>query len=184
MKLNIHAEDVPLEQDLERAFPPSKQKLWDLIRPTGKLRVQVALGWVPGTRPEISIPVATVTEGSLEMMSFPYSLEHVTARFAFGHDDRVNQDRLSILAFQGRHDETVIRTDDSGQSFVLCPSADDPVGEWRVRLGKLIVDDLIPDRTLAPASRRPACATPSSARPAGKRVAKGDGRTPRNAAAG
>jgi hypothetical protein len=148
LKLNIHAEDVPLEQDLERAFPPSKQKLWDLIRPTGKLQVQVALGWVPGTRPEISIPVATVTEGSLEMMSFPYSLEHVTARFAFGHDDRVNQDRLSILAFQGRHDETVIRTDDSGQSFVLCPSADDPVGEWRVRLGKLIVDDLIPDRTL------------------------------------
>lgn len=148
LKLDIHAEGVPLEAELERACPPSTQKLWDLIYPTGNLRTQIALRWVPGTKCEVTIPEAAVTEGTLEVKSFPFSLDHVTARFMFGREPGSNRDRLSIISFEGHHDETVIWTDNHGRCFVLCPSADDPVGEWRVRLDHLNVRDLIPDRTL------------------------------------
>ncbi|HUE17269.1 MAG TPA: hypothetical protein VMR25_24165 [Planctomycetaceae bacterium] len=148
LNLNIHAEDAPLDEELQRSFPPPTQTLWDLIYPTGKLRTQIALRWVPGRKPDITIPEATVTEGSLEVKSFPFSLDHVSASFTYGREPGSDQDRLSIVAFEGHHDETVIWTDNRGRSFVLCPSADDPVGEWRVRLERLGVRDLIPDRTL------------------------------------
>ena len=139
---------MPLEEELAQAFPASSRKLWDLIYPTGKVRTQVSLRWVPGSRPDIVIPEATITEGSLEVKSFPFSLDHVTATVMYGRDIGTNQDRLSIVSFDGHHDETLIRADDPRQCFVLCPSPDDPVGEWRVHLGRLMVEGLVPDRTL------------------------------------
>ena len=148
LQLHIDADDVPLEDELQRAFPASSQKLWDLIYPTGKLRTQIVLDWVPGTKPEIAIPNATITDGTLEVKSFPFSLDHVNGKFMFGRDPRTGQDRVSIVSFEARHDETLIWTNGPARSFVLCPSTDDPLGEWRVRLQSLAVRDLIPDRTL------------------------------------
>jgi hypothetical protein len=175
LNLAIHAEDAPLEEELKHAFPPATQRLWDLINPTGKLRTQVSLRWVPGprNRPEITIPEAMVTEGSLEMKSFPFSLEHVKASFAFGREPGSDQDRLSIVAFEGQHDETLVWTDDPRRCFVLCPSADDPVGEWRVRLGHLNVRDLIPDRTLRRALPAGLRNTVKALDPQGKMTLKG-----------
>jgi hypothetical protein len=148
--LGIHAEDVPIEADLQRACPASTRKLWELIYPTGKLRQQIRLHWVPGTPLDIDIPEATITEGTLEVKSFPFSMDHVTARFMFGREPRTKKEKLTIVSFEGRHDETLIWTDSPAQrhSFVLCPAPDDPAGEWRVRLDRLNVRDLIPDRTL------------------------------------
>jgi hypothetical protein len=148
LNLTVHAEDVPLEEELAQAFPPTTRRLWDLIYPTGKVRTQISLRWVPGARPEIVIPEATITEGSLEVKSFPFSLDHVTATVMYGRDTGSDQDRLSIVSFEGHHDETLIRADNPRQCFVLCPSPDDPVGEWRVHLGRLMVEGLVPDRTL------------------------------------
>ena len=82
------------------------------------------------------------------MKSFPFSLDHVTASFMYGREPGSNQDRLSIVSFEGHHDETLIWTENRGISFVFCPPADDPVGEWRTAAGTLKVRDLIPDRTL------------------------------------
>jgi hypothetical protein len=148
LELAIHAENVPLEAELERACPASTQKLWDLIYPTGNLRTQIKMRWVPGGKLDLSIPEATVTDATLEVKSFPFTLDHITAKFMYGAEPRTNKTKLTIVAFEGHHDETVIWTDDRGISFVLCPPADDPVGEWRLRLQGLHVRDLIPDRTL------------------------------------
>jgi hypothetical protein len=148
LKLEIQADDVAIGRDFQQAFPASSQKLWDLVYPTGKLKTRVVLSWNPGSKPAIDVPVAVVTDGSLEIRSFPYPLEHVTARFAYGRDPNSGADRILVLAFQGWHDATKIRVNDSGQSFILCPAADDPVGEWRIRLERLLVDDLTPDHTL------------------------------------
>lgn len=148
LKLDIHAENIPLEAELERACPPNAQKLWELIYPTGSLRTQINLHWIPGTKPDLVIPEATVTDATLDVKPFPFSLDHVTARFMFGREPRTDKDKLTIVSFEGHHDETVIWTDKRAISFALCPAPDDPIGEWRLRLGGLHVRDLIPDRTL------------------------------------
>jgi AsmA-like C-terminal region len=148
LKLEIHAENIPLEAELQRACPENTQKLWALVGPMGNLRTQIKLDWIPGTKPEIVIPDATVTDATIEAKSFPFSLDHITAKFMFGREPRTNKDKLTIVSFEGHHDETIIWTDKRSVSFVLCPPGDDPIGEWRLRLGQLHVRDLTPDRTL------------------------------------
>ncbi len=148
LKLQIQAENVPLEAALERACPPSTQKMWDLIYPTGNLRTLIKLHWIPGTKPDLVIPEAKVTDATLEVKSFPFALDHVKASFMFGREPGTNQDKLTIVSFEGHHDETVVYTDNRAISFVLCPPAEDPIGEWRLRLESLHVRDLTPDRTL------------------------------------
>jgi hypothetical protein len=150
LSLMLRAEDAPLNKDLEAAFPPSTQKLWDLVWPTGKAGAQVTINWIPGrgNKPEITIPEATISEGSVQIRSFPYPLDHVTARFEFRYDPKAQRDMIRILAFEGSHDETHLRTEDAGRSFVLCPAPEDPLGQWRLRFERLVVDDLVPDRAL------------------------------------
>ena len=148
LKLEIHAENIPLEAELQRACPENTQKLWSLIGPMGNLRTQIKLDWIPGTKPDIVIPEATVTDATIEAKSFPFSLDHITAKFMFGREPGTNKDKLTIVSFEGHHDETIIWTDKRSVSFVLCPPGDDPIGEWRLRLGQLHVRDLTPDRTL------------------------------------
>ncbi len=148
LKLDIQAESIPLEAELERACPPSTQKLWNLIYPTGNLGTLIKLHWIPGSKPDLVIPEAKVTDATLEVKSFPFALDHVTASFMFGREPGTNQDKLTIVSFEGHHDETVVWTDNRAISFVLCPPAEDPIGEWRLRLERLHVRDLIPDRTL------------------------------------
>jgi hypothetical protein len=134
LKLEIHAENVPLEAELERACPPNTQKLWDLIYPTGSLRTQIKLHWIPGSKLDLVIPEATVTDATLEVKSFPFTLDHITAKFMYGREPGTDKDKLTIVSFEGHHDETVIWADDRAISFVLCPAAEDPIGEWRLRL--------------------------------------------------
>ncbi len=148
LKLDIVGNDVAIERDFEQAFPAPTQKLWDLVYPTGKLNTHVLLTWHPGSKPEIDVPVAVVTDGSMEIRAFPYPLDHVTAQFAYGRDPSSDKDRITIVRFQGRHDETKIRIDERQLSFILCPPADDPIGEWRIHLQRLLVNGLNPDQTL------------------------------------
>ena len=150
LTLDVRAEDVAIEREFEQAFPEYAQKLWDLVYPTGKLKTQVLLTWNPGSKPQITVPSALVTDGSLEIRSFPYPLDHVTAHFAYGRDPSSAGDRILISAFRARHDETRISIDDRGQgnALILCPPADDPIGEWRIHLEPLVVEGLNPDQTL------------------------------------
>jgi hypothetical protein len=155
LKLDIGATDVPIERDFEQAFPEYSRKMWDLMFPSGTLKTQVSLTWHPGSKPQIDVPLAVVNDGSLEIRSFPYPLDHVNAQFAYGRDPGSNSDRILIFAFQAQHDETRITIDPrpSGpdgrqQSFILCPPADDPVGEWRIHLQRMHIDALNPDQTL------------------------------------
>jgi AsmA-like C-terminal region len=155
LKLDIGATDVALERDFEQAFPEYSRKMWDLIFPSGKLKTQVSLTWNPGSKPLIEVPLAIVSDGSLEIRSFPYPLDHVNAQFAYGRDPGSNSDRILIFAFQAQHDETRITIDPVAagpdgrqQSFILCPPADDPIGEWRIHLQRMHVDALNPDQTL------------------------------------
>jgi AsmA-like C-terminal region len=148
LKLDIFAEKIPLEAELERACPPSTEKLWALINPTGNLRTLIKLRWIPGTKPDLVIPEAKISDATLEVKSFPFTLDHVTASFMYGREPGTDKDKLSIVSFEGHHDETVIWTDNRSVSFVLCPPAEDPIGEWRLRLDHLHVRDLTPDRTL------------------------------------
>jgi hypothetical protein len=147
LKLEIGAENVAIERDFEQAFPAYAQRLWDLVYPTGKLKTYIKLLWNPGSKPRIEVPVADVTDGSMEIRSFPYPVDHVSAQFAYGPDPNSNCDRILILGFQAQHDETKIRIIDGG-AFILCPPADDPIGEWRIHLQRLRVDGLNPDQTL------------------------------------
>lgn len=147
--LKISTEQIPIENDLERSFPSSTQKLWNLIFPTGRLRADVLVNWTPGSKAAVTVPFARLTNGTLEIKSFPYPLENVSGRFEFGRDPEAACDRLTILEFKAKHDGTSIAIDDErGGAYVLCPEADDPIGEWQLRLSNLIVDDLVPDRTL------------------------------------
>jgi hypothetical protein len=148
LKLDIIGDDVAIERDFELAFPAPTQKLWDLVYPTGKLNTHVLLTWHPGSKPEIDVPVAVVTDGSMEIRSFPYPVDHVAAQFAYGRDPNSDKDRILILGFQARHDETKIRLDERQPSFILCPPADDPIGEWRIHLQRLLVNGLNTDQTL------------------------------------
>jgi len=126
--------------------------LWDLIRPSGTLRSHIVVNWRPGAKPTVSIPEASVTDGSLEISAFPFPLERVTTRFAYGPDPSTQHDKISILSFQGRHDDTKVliprfRSADESLAFILCPASDDPMSEWRVHIEGLQVDDLVPDST-------------------------------------
>jgi hypothetical protein len=151
LKLAISAQNAPLENDLRQAFSPVIQRLWDLLSPAGKVEVLVGLDWSPGTKPTISVPRAVITEGSLAIRTFPYSLEHVTAQLSYSHDPAAGEDRVFIDSFEGRHDETRVRIERppagrTSKSVALWSTKESPA-EWRVRLDPLYVDDLVPDRT-------------------------------------
>jgi hypothetical protein len=152
LKLDIHADNVAIEREFEQAFPAYAQKLWDMVYPSGKLKTHILLSWNPGSKLQIEVPVAVVTDGTLEIHSFPYPLDHVNAQFAYGRDPSSGSDRILIVAFQAQHDETKISIDNRRnvpvQSHILCPPADDPIGEWLIHLEPLRVEDLNPDQTL------------------------------------
>ncbi|MCC7420682.1 MAG: hypothetical protein IT428_10390 [Planctomycetaceae bacterium] len=134
LALTINATDLPLDQSLELALPETLRKLWDDLAPAGTLKsVETKIDWVPGEKPEITLPSLQITKGSIMPKAFPYFIDQVESTGSW------SQGRLDITSFTGRHDDTPL----SAEGF--CETS--PDGEWRLRFQNASAQNLIMDRS-------------------------------------
>jgi hypothetical protein len=121
-----------LDQSLQMALPKPQQKLWDEFAPRGQFNAETRLVWTPGELPQVDIN-AQLSNAGFELKAFPYPLDEVNGALS------LTNHTLTIRSLSGRHDDTKVRVE-TGWGEV------GPTGEWRVRLEKLEVDDLDPNR--------------------------------------
>lgn len=133
LALSVNGAGAFFDKPLYRALPDRLRRLWDELSPGGQFDLGVDLDWTQGRHVEVSIPWCTVKNGTMHVKSFPYTFEKINARFSFA------QDRLEVLSFDARHDETRVR---AAKGFADIYED----GEWKLRLNEFFADDLIPDR--------------------------------------
>ncbi|MCH7990048.1 MAG: AsmA-like C-terminal domain-containing protein, partial [Planctomycetes bacterium] len=139
LELNLSATNAQFEPELKQALPVALQKVWEDFQPIGKLNVNdILIHWIPGRPVEITLPSIEISDASFEMRAFPLPIQNVRAKLSYKRMKKTGTEIVTIHSFSGMHDETVIRA--KGFSTFA------PNGDWRVRLTKLNVDDLISTR--------------------------------------
>jgi hypothetical protein len=139
LELNLSATNAQFEDQLKQALPVALQRVWEDFQPHGKLNVHdILIHWIPGRPIEITLPSIEISDASFEMRAFPLPITNAKAKLSYKSDKKSETDNVTIHSFSGLHDETVIRAE--GESTFAAN------GDWRVRLTKLDVDDLVSTR--------------------------------------
>ncbi len=148
LDLTFHATNVPLEQELHHALPPTSAQLWSDLRLGGTLqqvsiqihndqtRKQAELDIRAVQQPSTGSadPAATVEEPlSMRPVWFPYPVKEITGSI------RYRDGQLTVQDFAARHGDTRIRTHANGifQND----------GSWSLNLAEISVDSLRLDET-------------------------------------
>jgi hypothetical protein len=139
LELNLSATNAQFEPQLKQALPVSLKKVWEDFQPLGKLNVnKIHLHWIPGRKVEIDLPSIEISDARFVMRAFPLTIKNARAKLSYKQIKKTGTDVVTIHSFSGMHDKTVIRAE--GYSTFA------PNGDWRVRLKKLNVDDLVSNR--------------------------------------
>lgn len=140
LNLTVIGENVAIDSSLRDAFQKHQQSAWDAFSPAGTIdRTVINVKKQPGRRALISLPELNISDGRMEMRSFPYEIETVSAELSY------EPGWLTIRNIKGRHNDTKL----DGNGFVQIESN----GNWRARFIRFNVDDLVPDQTLLNAMR-------------------------------
>ena len=144
LTLNYACRDLPLEEELRRAFPPNMQEVWSSLRPQGTIdQLNLQLLYHPVTD-KIELGIVAVKwpqqhnrEGqpiSLLPEAFPYRLNDVQGEIRY-RDGQVAFESLSAV-----HNNA--RVNVSG----FCQFGED--GSWRLQFSELNTEGLTIDRDL------------------------------------
>lgn len=144
LRLDFLATDLPLDDELQQALPPSGQRAWSQLRPRGTLdNVVVGVRLPAGaTAPEIEAtaekrPARQNVDGrtlSVRPVAFPYQVDNLTGSVRYRAGEFV------IEQLRGEHGRTVLQS--SGACVVR------PDGVWRLDLGGVSIDRLHVDHDL------------------------------------
>ncbi|QGJ69181.1 Hypothetical protein PBC10988_8490 [Planctomycetales bacterium 10988] len=125
LRLGFSVADVPLDNQLQRAVPPKIQRLWQSMRPIGKLQMQGEILNFPGQPLQISLK-SKVKNWTLWPTFFPYRLEEVQGSFQF------EQGVLVLQNCEAQHGNVRVAT--HGQCDF------DQLGNWQLRLEDLAIE--------------------------------------------
>ncbi|MBI1311852.1 hypothetical protein GC176_11215 [bacterium] len=151
LDLQIVTENAAIDDSLRQATRPvpSLAKLWSEISPAGRIRRLVtSLNWIPGRPLSVVIPEISLTDARMKLRCFPYEVTRIASEL------RYKDGWLLIDSFEGRHQETVLRThpnpdsDGNGTARPFNYIRFDPNGEWLARFGRWSAEELYPDETL------------------------------------
>ncbi len=136
LSLQFVGKEVPLDDDLLRALPPSVQKAWTEVRPRGRVDLVAEIYHSTGlAKPSIRVAMSPRPDStSIEPRCFPYPMNIVDGTFNY-QDGKVIM--TNVLA---SHSRTTIRTNGSGEFR--------PDGSWQLRLENLSADRLAARRDL------------------------------------
>ncbi len=134
--LLLNASDVPLEDELRDALPPSMRQVWTDLKPRGMIDLAADLHYVDDANLlSVSVraqPRSEIT--SIEPAQFPYRLEKLQGTLAY------RDGRATLEHFKGEHG--AVKFAANGVCDCL------PGGGWHLRLERLAVDQLRVDRDL------------------------------------
>ena len=142
--LNLVAEKVPLDEELQGALPPAAQRLWNQLRPAGQVNLsELEIRYRTGE------PTAQVRftaqplpdRSSIEPVAFPYRLEKLQGTLFFA------QNQIFWKGFRGEHGQVRVAADLFGRF--------QPDGAWQLEMENLFVDRLPLDRELTKALPEP-----------------------------
>ncbi len=86
-RFRIEIDDMPLDGDLRAALKPASQKVWDLFKPSGKVRARGRVEHAEGSAPE-RIPLdLTFSGGTACYANFPYELRNIEGEVHLDGDD-------------------------------------------------------------------------------------------------
>jgi hypothetical protein len=136
LSLQFVGKEVPLDDDLLRALPPSVQRAWSELRPRGRVDLIAEIYHQTGlAKPSIRVQVQPRPDSaSVEPRFFPY-LMNVNEGTVDYRDGRV-----TLAGVNASHGRTTIRTNGSGDFR--------PDGSWQFQLEGLTADRLSAKRDL------------------------------------
>lgn len=151
LDLQIVVENAELDDSLRKAAAPVPilARAWADVAPAGRIkRLVSSINYVPGQPVSVVLPEIKLADARMKLRSFPYEITRISS------DLRYKDGWLLIDSFEGRHQETVIRThsnpdvDENGVARPFNYVRFDPNGEWLARFGRWSAESLYPDETL------------------------------------
>jgi hypothetical protein len=151
LDLQIVTENAELDDTLRKATEPipTLARIWSDVAPAGRIKRLVStINYVPGQPVSVILPEIKVADARMKLRSAPYEITRINS------DLRYKDGWLLIDSFEGRHQETVIRThanpdvDENGIARPFNYVHFDPSGEWLARFGRWSATGLYPDETL------------------------------------
>ena len=134
LNLQITAQKIALDEELQQALPHGMRQLWAQLRPAGDINTAIKFNFISATK-DLNLSVATdLNKIRIEPVFFPYRMENLSGRVDYenGHA-RFSQ----LVANHGKTNFTA-----SGN----CHFA--PAGNWTCHFTELNVDRLRMDREL------------------------------------
>lgn len=151
LDMTFQAADVPFDRDLYTAITtaaPDLKAVFDELNPGGDIEARdIRLQWVPGRKPEIALPRLRLTEGRVELKSFPYTWSDVDVTLRRDGESRVVIENLSAKHQDGMLTLNRARGDDGPGTRQVSYAESMPDG-WRVWLFGLQLRDLVIDQDL------------------------------------
>ncbi len=150
LALTVNAHNVPLDQQLREATVtanPDLAAVWEELNPSGSIDAEgIEVTWVPGTSPQIVLPSMRLERGTVELSSFPFPWDDVTADLSW-RDGRVDLKRA-----EGRHNGTFVVIEGQGPDDpAFFELAERERFNWRLHLPKITVRQLDPGDEFAAA---------------------------------
>jgi len=136
LNLQFSAQQIPLDEDLRKAVPPSVQKAWADLRPRGRTDITAHVHHLPGyARPNIRVTIRPRPESaSVRPTFFPYLIEGLAGAITY------HEGQLLLSQMRGHHGNTTIRTNGDGTFH--------PQGDWQFQLVGLSADRVTASRDL------------------------------------
>lgn len=150
--LNFTCTDIPLEDELRKALPPTSQRIWDELRPRGTIdHMDLAIAF-PDENGALDVDIraqkwrrdellqserkysAASRTISIEPRSFPWLMDEVVGAVHF------RRGVVQLLGVTARHGNVQIATGGDCQEL--------PDGRWQLRFQDVQVDRLFPERDL------------------------------------
>jgi len=138
--LQMTADQVPLDEELRDALPPSAQRLWNQLRPAGRVNLpELEIRYRTGQpAAQVRFTAQPIAErASIEPVPFPYRMEKLQGTIFFA------QDQVFWQGFRAEHEGVRISADVFGRF-----QSD---GAWQLEMENLFVDRLPLDRELTKA---------------------------------
>jgi hypothetical protein len=134
--LDIRANNVPIDDELRSALQPAVQRVWDDLKPKGRINLTAKAVHVTGQADadvEVVIQPVEATV-SIDPVYFQYHLDQLQGAIKY------HQGQVEWKAVQGRHGSTTIRSAARFQA--------DPSGRWHIDFSQIEADRLRADRDL------------------------------------
>ncbi len=137
--LGFRGHQLPLDDDLRHALPPTVQRAWEELHPRGNVDLQADVSHVTGlTKPVINVAIHPLKESTtIQPKFFPYLMEQIEGSISYQNG------KLQLSQLRASHGRTTMRTNGDGEF------RDD--GSWNLRLEGLAVDRLMARRDLTDA---------------------------------